>query len=180
MFRATNSPILRSTFWLYIQLFVQSTDTAAHRCHCWDGPPSLNRGTSGQQCLCIVSKAVYTVKKYSWGWANLSPETCRAELKILINEQVVASCWLNITHVLSFLETFLPKIIFNLCIWKLRETRNKSNLVKQAGTAVAQCCATNRNGVSGIFHWHNPSDRTMALGSTQPLTEMSTRRTSWG
>jgi hypothetical protein len=38
-------------------------------------------------------------------------------------------------------------------------------------------CATNRNvagsisyGVIGIFHWHNPSGRTMALGFTQPLT----------
>ena len=59
-----------------------------------------------------------------------------------------------------------------------------------AGTAVAQClrcCATNRkvagsipDGVIGIFHWHNPADRTMAMGSTQPLTEMSTRRISWG
>jgi hypothetical protein len=58
------------------------------------------------------------------------------------------------------------------------------------GTAVAlwlRCCSTNRkvagslpDGVSGIFHWHNPSDRTMALGSTQPLTEMSTKSTSWG
>ena len=58
------------------------------------------------------------------------------------------------------------------------------------GTAVAQwlkCCATNRkvagsipDGVTGIFHWHNPSDRTMALGSTQSLTEMSTRIISWG
>jgi hypothetical protein len=26
----------------------------------------------------------------------------------------------------------------------------------------------------------NPSDRSMALGSTQPLTEMSTRNISWG
>jgi hypothetical protein len=34
--------------------------------------------------------------------------------------------------------------------------------------------------VTGIFHWHNPSGRTMALGSTQPLTEMSTRNISWG
>jgi hypothetical protein len=25
------------------------------------------------------------------------------------------------------------------------------------------------DGVNGIFHLHNPSDRTMALGSTQPL-----------
>jgi hypothetical protein len=48
-------------------------------------------------------------------------------------------------------------------------------------------CATNRNvagsipdGVIGIFRWHNPSDRTTALGSTQPLTEMSTRSIYWG
>jgi len=30
------------------------------------------------------------------------------------------------------------------------------------------------------FHWYNPSGRTMALGLTQPLTEMSTRNISWG
>jgi len=34
--------------------------------------------------------------------------------------------------------------------------------------------------IIGIFHCHNPSDRTMALGSTQSLTEMSTRSISWG
>jgi len=50
-----------------------------------------------------------------------------------------------------------------------------------------RCCTTNRkvagsipDGVIGIFHRHNPSDRTMALGSTQPLTEMSTRSISRG
>jgi hypothetical protein len=48
-------------------------------------------------------------------------------------------------------------------------------------------CATNRqvagsipDGVSEFFHWHNPFGRTVALGSTQPLTEMSTRIISWG
>ena len=51
-------------------------------------------------------------------------------------------------------------------------------------TTVAQCLncfATNQkvagsipDGVIGIFHWHNPSDRTMALSSTHPLTEMGT------
>jgi len=30
------------------------------------------------------------------------------------------------------------------------------------------------------FYCHNPSDRAVALGSTQPLTEMSTRSISWG
>jgi hypothetical protein len=36
------------------------------------------------------------------------------------------------------------------------------------------------DGVMGIFHWHNPSGRTMFLGLTQPLTEMSTRNLTWG
>jgi hypothetical protein len=36
------------------------------------------------------------------------------------------------------------------------------------------------DGVIGIFRWHNPFGRTMVLGSTQPLTEMSTRNISWG
>ena len=36
------------------------------------------------------------------------------------------------------------------------------------------------DGVTGIFHWHNPFGRTMALGLTQPLLEMSTRNISWG
>jgi hypothetical protein len=36
------------------------------------------------------------------------------------------------------------------------------------------------DGVSGIFHWRNAFGRTMALGPTQLLTEMSTRNISWG
>jgi hypothetical protein len=47
-------------------------------------------------------------------------------------------------------------------------------------------CATNwkvassiPDDVIGIFHWHNPSDCTMALGSVRNLTEMSTRNISW-
>jgi len=35
-------------------------------------------------------------------------------------------------------------------------------------------------GVIGIFNWHNPSGRTLALRATQPLTEMSTGSISWG
>ena len=48
-------------------------------------------------------------------------------------------------------------------------------------------CATSRefvgsipDGVTGILHLHNPSCRTMALGSNQLLREISTRNTSWG
>jgi hypothetical protein len=35
-------------------------------------------------------------------------------------------------------------------------------------------------GVIGIFERLNPSGRTMALGTAQPLTEMSTGGISWG
>ena len=48
-------------------------------------------------------------------------------------------------------------------------------------------CATSRKVagsipdlVIGIFHWHNPSDRTTTLGLTQPPREMSTRNISCG
>ena len=48
-------------------------------------------------------------------------------------------------------------------------------------------CATKRKvagsipvGVIAIFHWHNPSGRTMTLALSEPLTEMSTRNITWG
>jgi hypothetical protein len=63
--------------------------------------------------------------------------------------------------------------VFNLFIYVLRGTRWRSWL---------RHCATNRkvagsipDDVTGIFHWHNPSGRTLALGLTQTVTEMRTR-----
>ena len=67
---------------------------------------------------------------------------------------------------------------------------SKTFFRKTVGTAMAQwlrCCATNRkvagsipDGVIGIFRCHNPPDRTMTLGSTQPLTDRGTRRIPGG
>jgi hypothetical protein len=34
--------------------------------------------------------------------------------------------------------------------------------------------------VIGIFNWPNPSSRIVALNSSKPLTEMSTKKSSWG
>jgi len=75
-----------------------------------------------------------------------------------------------------------------LCAWRVR-------LITELPIAIGitrwcswlRHCARNRkvagsipDGVTGIFHWHNTSGRTMALGLTQPLTEMSTRNIYWG
>jgi hypothetical protein len=61
--------------------------------------------------------------------------------------------------------------------------RNVIFVLIYVGHAVEQWlrhCATKRkaagsipDGVIGMFHWYNHSGRTMTLGSTQPLTEMS-------
>ena len=60
-------------------------------------------------------------------------------------------------------------------------------ILERGGHAVAQLVeATSRKdvgsipyGVIGIFHWYNPSGRTLALRANQPLTKMSTRNISW-
>ena len=64
-------------------------------------------------------------------------------------------------------------IVYDISIWiKYRTVREGATRRKVAGSIPGS--------VTEIFHWHNPSGRTMALRYTQPLTEMSTRNISWG
>jgi hypothetical protein len=77
-----------------------------------------------------------------------------------------------------------------VCVRACLYVRTHARIYVCMGTAVAQWlrfCTTHRkvagsipDGVIGFFRWHNSSDHTMALGSTQSLTEMSTRSISWG
>jgi hypothetical protein len=48
------------------------------------------------------------------------------------------------------------------------------------GTTSQKVTGSIPDGVITNLHWHNPSSCTMTLGSTQPLTEISTRKISWG
>jgi len=73
---------------------------------------------------------------------------------------------------------------------RCRLTHKYSTSVSIGGTpwrSWLRQCATSRkvagsipDGFIGIFYWHNRSGRTIALGLTQPLTEISTRNISWG
>jgi hypothetical protein len=65
-------------FWLYMQLLVQCTVTAADRWHGW-----LCHRSAAVTVHC-TKNCIYSLK-CSWGWANLSLETCRADLKRSIN-----------------------------------------------------------------------------------------------
>ena len=97
--------------------------------------------------------------------------TVRYDLNLLVQFNIsLVFKWLHVTLLWSCTSFFQH----NWILVKIRQ---------EEGTAVARWlryCATNRkvagsipDGVSGIFHWHNPSKITMALGSTQPRTEMS-------
>jgi hypothetical protein len=84
-----------------------------------------------------------------------------------------------------YIQNFLYIDGFNMRFTYLY-VKTKMKCIVTIGTAVAQWlryCATNQkvagsipDGVIDI----NSSDRTMALESSQPLTEMSTRSISWG
>ena len=63
---------------------------------------------------------------------------------------------------------------------QIEEFRRMYRSYEDRGSTVVKVAGSIPDGVTGIFHWHNPSDRTMALESTQPLTEMSTKSISWG
>jgi hypothetical protein len=75
--------------------------------------------------------------------------------------------WLRITAAIPP----LPLYTFMVQIGITLPSRNATN---------QQVAGLILDGVIGIFQRHNPSSRTMALGSTQPPTEMSTRCISWG
>jgi len=74
-----------------------------------------------------------------------------------------------------------------VCDWLLTVPLLDISNLLSVGHRDLRHCATRRevavsipSGVNGIFHWNNPSGRTMVLGSNQGLTEMSTRNISRG
>jgi hypothetical protein len=84
--------------------------------------------------------------------------------------------WIHSFHFPSFLTlTFTFLLLLRVsgarCWWR-SWLRHCATSQKVAGSIT--------DGVTGIFHWHNPSSRTVALGLTQPLSEMSTRNISRG
>ena len=89
-FRATNSPIL---------MLLPTGDKVC---------------TGRQQYRCIVPKAVLTVKKCCWGWASLSPETYRADLKRSIN----GICWtLLVAYIVVLMMHCLTNIKFKCYVF---------------------------------------------------------------
>ena len=100
------------------------------------------------------------------------------EAKIVPNTRCINLCILierkNIFRLFGYLRWIsIPKYIWGGTRW--RSWLRNCPTSRKAASSIP-------DGVTGIFHWHNSSGRTMTLGLglTQPLTEMSTRSISWG
>jgi len=89
-------------------------------------------------------------------------------------------CVLSVSYLVwcCFLFKRLTELVLNLCTSSSWGTRWRSFV--EALRHKSEGRGSIPNGVIGIFHRHDPSGRTMALGSTQPLRGMSTRNISWG
>jgi len=85
-------------------------------------------------------------------------------LKICVCQRHILTYQLG-SHLLNLAETYCYRNISYV-------NRHSATSRKVAGSIP--------DGVIRIFHWHNPSGRTMALELAQPLKEMSTRNISWG
>ena len=134
------------------------------------------------------------VKGYSWRspilpWRNFT-KSCQ-------DWSAVGSCWKTVVLQWNKSTTVSVVITYHVIYmtWgtvriAYQQSRNISKPIQWWGTrwrSWLRHCATSRkvagsipDGVIGIFNWYNPSGRTMALGLSQPLTEMSTRNISWG
>jgi len=122
--------------------------------------------TPGIHSVPIVQEAVWAPGPVWTGAENLAPSGIRSsELQPLAQ---------------SLYRLSYPAHGLNMeVIWK----KTKRSTFDKRGmhcATIREVAGSIPDGVVGIFHWHNPSGRTMALGLTQPLTEISTRDISLG
>ena len=69
-----------------------------------------------------------------------------------------------------------PEVLF---LWMKPDLRAKMQGTRWR-SQLRHCASSRPEGVNGIFRWHNPSGRTMAMGWTQAATEMRTINSKGG
>ena len=117
---------------------------------------------------------------------GLSPATnfrdTRGQLTGTVPEFNVSSAILHriIKHVVWLNSLKLTRWLCTISDGNGFQIGDRSTTVVEVMSYKSECRWFDPSWCQWIFHWHNPSDRTMALGSTQPLTEMSTKSISWG
>jgi hypothetical protein len=165
------------------------------------GVKRLTLWSSYQACALLIPAALLNVL---FSFCSVCHNTCifihhsavhTCLLLVVLDSSIAAWTWGKYIRAMDFHFWHMGSWAWIKCVWYERKKEscsticNKQSMTRQ-GTrwrSWLRHCATSQKvagsipfGVNGSFHWHNPSSRTMALGSTQPLTEMSIRNISWG
>jgi hypothetical protein len=141
-------------------------------------PANIRYGSQSALGLC---KDVWLLELWKFNGRQFSGDGGSSELIVTAVVRTAVCCWFGLwLFYIARQELRLISRYVYIHIY-VYECERDTLLVAQW----LRHCATNRRFVGSIpdgvviFHWHNTSGRTMALGSTQPLTEMSTRDISW-
>ena len=86
----------------------------------------------------------------------------------------------KLLQLLSYLDPFLTLCVRNISVYCVIFEDYALKVAVRGGATSWKVTGSISDGVIGIFHLHNPSTCTMALGLAHPLTEMSTRHIYWG
>jgi hypothetical protein len=106
-------------------------------------------------CTSVIAGAIYFKPSFQGSNWNLKIQRCWKFKDTAILALVIWGlfCWLLLLFKILLYLLLSSKYYLSVCTVAQRLRR----------------CATNRKVAGSIFHWHNPSSRTMVLGSTQPL-----------
>jgi hypothetical protein len=80
--------------------------------------------------------------------------------------------WRHIQNTVFFIQIVVKTS--NICIYTGGGGTGRHSWLRHYTTS-RKVTGSNSDEVIGFYNWPDPSSRSMALGSTQPLTEMSTR-----
>ena len=143
----------------------------------WTGI-SLQLPPPARHDICPVS--------FTFNWVNSTPDNTGLSSTSIVRA-VGKNLWmkmhdftvkLHLQTAVQCHEFLLPLFQF-MYFYNLRRGTQWRSWLRHCATS-QKVAGSIPNGIIGIFHWHNPSGHTMALGLTQPLTKMSTRNISWG
>jgi hypothetical protein len=137
----------------------------------WRPPRSQRPGQGPRSSHPKAGPALRSPLKVQFGAQMSRPDS------VIIRMIFLCSLASNKSHMCA-VTTVVNYVLFVRLIFIITIIQSTKHWMGHAVTQWLRYCATNRkvagsipDGVTGSFHWRNPSDRTMALGSTQPLTE---------
>ena len=107
-------------------------------------------------------------------WHYTQHDTTRSTWAALILTHIP----LSVFYILTYIVSHIFKIQYFVIVHQLGWGMQWRSCLRHCTTS-RKAAGSIPDGATGILHWHNRSGCTMALGLTQPLTEMSTGNVSW-